>query len=269
MAISVVENNSHFNSGNAEAWLGMVDEIIEGRAFVYSTSSSDNNNVYFDPEQDKISSSSSTEAGLILRKEIEQDVKEEELDVETVLVKQETHDLFCPNCNSCITKRVILKKRKRSFKNSSDTEAKRGKSSAESDVGIIEPNFEPEREPELFRCLSCFSFFLPRRNGTKLIPNSGGARGPETSKDSSIKQTYKLEDPSIMAASKGNCFFSLCASNQREKSREQDLHHLTLYEQGQHSLKLSVTPESLSIEGTSSILIIEARHPIQSPLDNR
>ncbi|KAI3821542.1 hypothetical protein L1987_09110 [Smallanthus sonchifolius] len=36
-----------------------------------------------------------------------------EYDVETVLKKQDTHDLFCPNCNSCITKRVILRKRKR------------------------------------------------------------------------------------------------------------------------------------------------------------
>ena len=38
---------------------------------------------------------------------------EDEFDVETVIKKQETHDLFCPNCNSCITKRVILHKRKR------------------------------------------------------------------------------------------------------------------------------------------------------------
>ncbi|KAL7601790.1 hypothetical protein Lser_V15G24640 [Lactuca serriola] len=37
---------------------------------------------------------------------------EYEFNVETVIKKQETHDLFCPNCNSCITKRVILHKRK-------------------------------------------------------------------------------------------------------------------------------------------------------------
>ena len=36
-----------------------------------------------------------------------------ELDVERVLEKQNTHDLYCPNCNSCITRRVILRKRKR------------------------------------------------------------------------------------------------------------------------------------------------------------
>ncbi|KAH1095221.1 hypothetical protein GLYMA_14G187300v4 [Glycine max] len=42
----------------------------------------------------------------------------EEFDVEAVLAKQETHDLFCPNCSSCITKRVILTKRKRNTKKS-------------------------------------------------------------------------------------------------------------------------------------------------------
>ncbi|KAL6006691.1 hypothetical protein ACLOJK_032184 [Asimina triloba] len=36
-----------------------------------------------------------------------------EMDVERVLEEQDTHDLYCPNCNSCITKRVILRKRKR------------------------------------------------------------------------------------------------------------------------------------------------------------
>lgn len=38
-----------------------------------------------------------------------------EMDVEKVLEEQDTHDLYCPNCNSCITKRVILRKRKRTL----------------------------------------------------------------------------------------------------------------------------------------------------------
>ncbi|XP_052170658.1 membrane protein of ER body-like protein isoform X2 [Diospyros lotus] len=38
-----------------------------------------------------------------------------EFDVERILKKQNTHDLYCPNCNSCITRRVILRKRKRSI----------------------------------------------------------------------------------------------------------------------------------------------------------
>ncbi|XP_073292855.1 membrane protein of ER body-like protein [Primulina huaijiensis] len=39
--------------------------------------------------------------------------KERKYDVKTVLQKQNTHDLYCPDCNSCITGRVILRKRKR------------------------------------------------------------------------------------------------------------------------------------------------------------
>jgi hypothetical protein len=34
-------------------------------------------------------------------------------DLEKILDGQETHDLYCPNCKSRITRRVILKKRKR------------------------------------------------------------------------------------------------------------------------------------------------------------
>lgn len=35
-----------------------------------------------------------------------------EADVEEVLKKQNKHDLLCPNCNSCISRRVILRKRR-------------------------------------------------------------------------------------------------------------------------------------------------------------
>lgn len=117
-----------------------------------------------------------------LGEEIDQQLKD--YDVEAVLAKQETHDLFCPNCKSCITKRVILRKRKRSTIPipNLDTKAKRDKSATEvvngsidvtnqgdetiatPDVGRVETpadNYEPEREPEVFRCLSCFSFFIP------------------------------------------------------------------------------------------------------------
>ncbi|XP_021909495.1 membrane protein of ER body-like protein isoform X2 [Carica papaya] len=36
-----------------------------------------------------------------------------DLDVERVLKEQDTHELYCPNCHSCITRRVILLRRKR------------------------------------------------------------------------------------------------------------------------------------------------------------
>uniref|UniRef100_A0A368UIL4 Membrane protein of ER body-like protein n=1 Tax=Glycine max TaxID=3847 RepID=A0A368UIL4_SOYBN len=52
----------------------------------------------------------STKEAPILIEEIDEQL--EEFDVEAVLAKQETHDLFCPNCRSCITKRVSSKKEK-------------------------------------------------------------------------------------------------------------------------------------------------------------
>lgn len=125
-----------------------------------------------------------SKVGPNLTQEIDQQTKE--FDVEVVLAKQETHDLFCPNCKSCITKRVILKKRKRNIQNL-DNKAKRDKfdtvdspnlvngSAHEANQGdhanvtsdittSLEPpadNDHPEREPEVFRCLSCLSFFIP------------------------------------------------------------------------------------------------------------
>ncbi|KAG5067320.1 hypothetical protein JHK86_011051 [Glycine max] len=180
-----------------------------------------------------------------LGEEIDQQLKD--YDVEAVLAKQETHDLFCPNCKSCITKRVILRKRKRSTIPipipNLDTKAKRDKSATEvvngsidvtnqgdetiatPDVGRVETpadNYEPEREPEVFRCLSCFSFFIPMRNGIKLFPSFGGTREPETSQKPLVTPSSNVEDPSIVvAASNANWFFNLFTSIKGRKDSAQ------------------------------------------------
>ncbi|KAL3524508.1 hypothetical protein ACH5RR_017342 [Cinchona calisaya] len=117
-----------------------------------------------------------------------------DIDVERVLEKQNTHDLYCPNCNSCITRRVILHKRKRRIRITGE-DVKRNKletavdssltcssgqatniqvhSTAEIQLdGTSIPavnDSEREREPDIFRCLSCFSFFIPTGNGFKLF----------------------------------------------------------------------------------------------------
>lgn len=118
-----------------------------------------------------------------------------EFDVETVLKKQDTHDLFCPNCNSCITKRVILRKRKRripvpgedSKRNkaetpvpsqvngvlhgSSDDQAQNGVDPSLEDVQPPTSNeYDHQKDPDVFRCLSCFSIFMP--TGMNLIVSS-------------------------------------------------------------------------------------------------
>jgi len=124
-------------------------------------------------------------------KEIDQ--QEKEFDVELVIAKQETHDLYCPNCKSCITKRVILKKRKRNI-HVLDKKGKRDRLDIVVDTDVVDPDSttheanqgnyanvtpeitsldpppapaaaddddHPEKEVEVFRCLSCFSIFIP------------------------------------------------------------------------------------------------------------
>ncbi|KAJ8554205.1 hypothetical protein K7X08_024883 [Anisodus acutangulus] len=107
-------------------------------------------------------------------------------DVENVIQKQNTHDLYCPNCKSCITRRVILCKRKRKIRMPGD-DVKRNKlevvadsnvdarhaqttddevrdganSSLDSTPPLAADEYQPDREPEIFRCLSCLSFFIP------------------------------------------------------------------------------------------------------------
>ncbi|KAJ4971644.1 hypothetical protein NE237_004743 [Protea cynaroides] len=99
-----------------------------------------------------------------------------ELDVERVIEEQNTHDLYCPNCNSCITRRVILRKRKRKIR-SIHYDGKREKidtvvnlDGSTSAPAIIDDNLsttppvdDPVRETErdIFRCVSCFTFFIP------------------------------------------------------------------------------------------------------------
>lgn len=102
--------------------------------------------------------------------------EETEYDVETVLQKQNTHDLYCPNCKSCITGRVILHKRKRTkFQISVKRSKTENPPVQESDDQVhphhiigAEEDVDPESgRPNLFRCLSCFTFFIPIGNGFK------------------------------------------------------------------------------------------------------
>ncbi|KAJ4955784.1 hypothetical protein NE237_012567 [Protea cynaroides] len=121
-----------------------------------------------------------------------------ELDVERVIEDQDSHDLYCPNCNSCITKRVILRKRKRRVQSIHyDTKRERietvvnlvGSSFASatnddsSEVGQSVPDGSPpppvndhdrDMGPDVFRCLSCFTFFIPTGSGFKLFRIFGG-----------------------------------------------------------------------------------------------
>ncbi|XP_012568424.1 membrane protein of ER body-like protein isoform X3 [Cicer arietinum] len=183
-----------------------------------------------------------------LIKEIEQQ-EEKEFDVELILSKQDTHDLFCPNCKSCITKRVILKKRKRNV-HVLDNKAKRDKfdnvinstitnevnqsdyENVTSEIITLDPSpplaaddvdvyDHPEKEVEVFRCLSCLSIFIPSGKGFNLFRNFGGGSKHETSQNSSSITASSMQNPSNTQGSNANWFISLFTSNKRKTATEQ------------------------------------------------
>ena len=91
----------------------------------------------------------------------EAEPKVEEYDLEKILDQQETYELFCPNCTSCITRRVILKKRKRTVRTTPTDEPSK-RPYIEGQVSPVTlPDRVEEESPDVFRCLSCFSFFIP------------------------------------------------------------------------------------------------------------
>ncbi|XP_052158715.1 membrane protein of ER body-like protein isoform X2 [Oryza glaberrima] len=96
----------------------------------------------------------------------------EEYDLEKILDEQETHDLFCPNCNSCITRRVILRKRKRTVRQTSPDEPPKKTQIAEPSANTSNqtvPERQGQESPDIFRCLSCFAFFIPTGCGFNIF----------------------------------------------------------------------------------------------------
>lgn len=107
-------------------------------------------------------------AGDVIEEEVDvEDV--EDYDLENVLDKQETHDLFCPNCDSCITKRVVLKRRKRKIRHElGDPKRVRGPHWTEPLLHSVDnpPSQDggenSANESFVFKCLSCFTIFIPK-----------------------------------------------------------------------------------------------------------
>ncbi|KAJ0035302.1 hypothetical protein Pint_26519 [Pistacia integerrima] len=122
-----------------------------------------------------------------------------EFDVEEVIKKQDTHDLVCPKCKSCITRTVILVRKKKpkfvvTIGGRNKTKPIR-KPEAPLDVredtehtfSNVHPKTEPlidkrkTEEDVYFRCLSCFSFFVPGVNfGNKDANRKEEAAGSES-----------------------------------------------------------------------------------------
>lgn len=155
----------------------------------------------------------------------ESDLEGAELDVERVLQKQKTHDLYCPNCNSCITRRVILRKRKRRIRINSE-DVKRNKLEIVTDAKgkdidnqttsgqvpgtgnihldgtseLAANEYDCQREPDIFRCLSCFSIFIPTGKGFKLF-RIFGDKGKKTMEDQMIPSTILSDKDRTIAQS--------------------------------------------------------------------
>ncbi|KAJ8498689.1 hypothetical protein OPV22_009241 [Ensete ventricosum] len=101
-------------------------------------------------------------------------LKAVEFDLERILEEQDTHDLYCPNCNSCITKRVILRKRKRMVEHGGPSKKVNEEKNDAGKLDVPAPSGEMTNpsdapEPDVFRCLSCFSFFMPAEDGFNIF----------------------------------------------------------------------------------------------------
>ncbi|XP_057990913.1 membrane protein of ER body 2 isoform X3 [Hevea brasiliensis] len=167
----------------------------------------------------------------------ETDQEETELDVETVLEKQNTHDLYCPNCSSCITRRVILRRRKPKIRNAPH-KPKHNKSETDfhselKSINTNSANFQVhdtvnnqssgspalaadannrDREPEIFRCLSCFSFFIPTGDGFKLFRHF---------RESNITENENVLNVQKTTAINRNWFSSIFATDKKKMTIEQ------------------------------------------------
>ncbi|XP_057469608.1 LOW QUALITY PROTEIN: membrane protein of ER body-like protein [Actinidia eriantha] len=190
-ASSVTENNG-FQGAASEKKPGddgLAQRKLEDDSFAgFRLLSSEN----LSQEHKTIKSSDITEPRDEIEPITEIDQELTEIDVERVLEKQDTHDLYCPHCNSCITRRVILCKRKRKIQISGE-DAKRNRSDTkvayeldaisahatndqdrnvsgiplDSSLTPDTTDYNRDRDPEVFRCLSCFSFFIPTGTGDK------------------------------------------------------------------------------------------------------
>ncbi|KDP23115.1 hypothetical protein JCGZ_00542 [Jatropha curcas] len=166
----------------------------------------------------------------------ETDQEVTEFDVERVLEKQNTHDLYCPNCNSCITRRVILRRRKQKIRSlrrkpkhnkvdtvlCSDLDANSTNSVNVQvhDSVNLHPRGSPEgtandyngdREPEIFRCLSCFSFFIPTGGGFKLFRLFGGSPEDKNVQSLQSHENENVQSLQMKHATERNWFFSMFA----------------------------------------------------------
>ncbi|XP_057725315.1 membrane protein of ER body-like protein isoform X2 [Arachis stenosperma] len=290
-------NEVNGSKNGDHAGLVLPKNHVEEDAVIPNGISDEVNNGYTKTADDKVPTSSSESQATYVTKFDDKETNEKEdpkikeeidqlkdYDVEAVLEKQETHDLFCPNCHSCITKRVILKKRKRTVPNLEnkaechnlvDTVSSKPVESVAQEVNqgdqpnatteIVseeqpDDNYNGEREPEVFRCLSCFSFFIPSGRCFNLFRNVGSARehvtpqnytsipSSESQNLSSIPASNSQNSSNVSTSSKSNWLFSLFTPNKGKITSDASIEHSRTTRTEQHHS----TPATSNIQ-TSSV----------------
>nr|XP_025666877.1 membrane protein of ER body-like protein isoform X3 [Arachis hypogaea] len=290
-------NEVNGSQNGDHAGLVLPTNHVEEDAVIPNGISSEVNNGYTKTADDKVPTSSSESQATYVTKFDDKETNEKEdpkikeeidqlkdYDVEAVLEKQETHDLFCPNCHSCITKRVILKKRKRTVPNLEnkaechklvDTVSSKPVESVAQEVNQgDQPNatteivseeqpdddYNGDREPEVFRCLSCFSFFIPSGRCFNLFRNVGSARehvtpqnsssipSSESQNLSSIPASNSQNSSNVSTSSKSNWLFSLFTPNKGKITSDASIEHSRTTRTEQHHS----TPATSNIQ-TSSV----------------
>ncbi|XP_013593669.1 PREDICTED: membrane protein of ER body 2 isoform X1 [Brassica oleracea var. oleracea] len=96
---------------------------------------------------------------------------EEKSNLETLLAIQEKYELYCPSCSSCITRKVILRKKEHGklVDESSDIEEIEPHVKVHTPKKLITENEDQEYKEEgyLFACLACLKYYI--RLGTRFL----------------------------------------------------------------------------------------------------
>ncbi|XP_024006713.1 membrane protein of ER body 2 isoform X2 [Eutrema salsugineum] len=138
---------------------------------------------------------------------------EEKSDLEKLLAIQENYELYCPSCSSCITRKVILKKKKHEKLGDLSANLKSDVHvvNESSEIEEIEPpvkvhvpetrnkndDQEDKKEGFIFTCLACLKHFL--RSGVRILQldyvREKPVDEPEASKSSSTTEPPAQNKP--------------------------------------------------------------------------
>ncbi|WCJ23192.1 Vacuolar iron transporter (VIT) family protein [Euphorbia peplus] len=170
----------------------------------------------------------------------EVDKGDTEFDVEKVLDKQNTHDLYCPNSDN----HNISGREPEVYIHSSDSPA------------LSDDNHNNGREPEVFRCLACFSIFTPTGDRFKLFWPFGDNRNNEN-----------VQDLQTTPPRNSNWLSSVFGADKNKIPVEQG----NETEPNQHGLLASTAPPSLGLVSDVGNVFEQARKEIaiSSTEDNK